>query len=156
PPDRRGRIHENDVKSLRGFRKILEETFSRDLAVNANATASNTRGNDKRFAAKNLIDSLDSYWATDDGVTNAEVVLDLSASITFNVVRLREHLPMGQRVEEFALDQWKDGQWQEFGKGTSIGNCRLLRVPRITTEKVRLRITKAPVCPALTEFGLFS
>jgi alpha-L-fucosidase len=157
PPDRRGRIHENDVNSLHEFRKILEATFSRDLAWTANATASNTRGDDQRFAPTNLTDSRrDTYWATDDAVTNAEVVLNWSNPVTFNIVRLREYLPLGQRVEAFALDQWKDAQWEKFATGTSIGNCRLIRVPQLTTSKVRLRITKAPVCPALSEFGLFA
>ena len=82
-------------------------------------------------------------------------MLDLRKPTTFNVVNLREYLPLGQRVEAFALDQWKDGAWQEFGKATSIGNRRLVKVPTITTDKVRVRITKAPVCPALAEFGLY-
>jgi alpha-L-fucosidase len=35
PPDRRGRIHENDVKSLQGFRKLMDEIFATDLAQSA-------------------------------------------------------------------------------------------------------------------------
>jgi alpha-L-fucosidase len=76
--------------------------------------------------------------------------------VTFNVVSLREYLPLGQRVEAFALDQWSDGRWTEFAKGTSIGNQRLLRLEPMTTSKVRLRITQAPVCPALSELGLYA
>jgi alpha-L-fucosidase len=72
------------------------------------------------------------------------------------VVRLREYLPLGQRVESFALDQWKAGRWLEFAAGTSIGNCRLIRGRPVTTDKVRLRILKAPVCPAISELSLFA
>jgi alpha-L-fucosidase len=32
PPDRRGRVHESDEQSLRGFRKLLDATFGTDLA----------------------------------------------------------------------------------------------------------------------------
>ena len=32
PPDRRGLIHENDVAALIGFRKLREETYTKDLA----------------------------------------------------------------------------------------------------------------------------
>ena len=87
------------------------------------------------------------YWATDDGVTTPELVLDLGKPVTFNVVSLREYLPLGQRVEAFALDQFKDGQWVEFAKGTSIGNLRLVRGDYLTTDKVRLRITQAAGMP---------
>jgi len=59
-------------------------------------------------------------------------------------------------VEAFALDQWQDGQWKEFANGTSIGNCRLVRGKPLTTSKIRLRITQASVCPALSELSLFA
>ena len=76
--------------------------------------------------------------------------------MTFNVVSLREYLPLGQRVEAFALDCWQNGQWIESARGTSIGNRRLLRFDNITTGKVRLRITQAAACPALSEVGLYA
>ena len=74
--------------------------------------------------------------------------------MTFNVVRIREYLPLGQRVDAYGLDQWQDGTWVEFAKGQAIGNCRLVRGKPITTRKVRLRLS-GPVCPAISEAGLF-
>ena len=157
PPDRRGRIHESDERSLKEFRRILDATLTVDLAQGAKVTASNVRAGDKRFSPENVIDARrDSYWSTDDEVRTPEVVLDLKREATFNVVRLREYLPLGQRVEAFAVDIWTNGHWTEFANGTSIGNCRLLRKQPVTTSKVRLRITQAPVCPAISEFALFS
>jgi alpha-L-fucosidase len=157
PPDRRGRIHENDIHSLTEFRRLLDATFSKNLAKAASLTASNIRGGAKQFAARDLLDGKrNTYWATDDNVTTPELVLSFAKPITFNVVSLREYLPLGQRVEGFALDQFKDGQWVEFAKGTSVGNLRLVRGEPLTTDKVRLRITQSPVCPALAEFGLYA
>jgi alpha-L-fucosidase len=157
PPDRRGRIHDNDIRSLTEFRRILDATFARDLARGATLTANNTRGGAKQYAPKNLLDrKQDTYWATDDAVTTPELVLTFGKPITFNVVSLREYLPLGQRVEAFALDQFKDGRWVECARGTSIGNLRLVRGDYVTTDKVRLRITQSPVCPALAEFGLYA
>ncbi|MHB1036826.1 MAG: alpha-L-fucosidase [Pirellulales bacterium] len=156
PPDRRGQIHENDVQALRAWGKILSTTFATDLARGAKAAASNTRGGDARFAPGQVLDgNRETYWATDDAVTGGELVLDLGQPVTFNVVRIRECLPLGQRVDAFALDAWKDGKWQEFAAGTSIGNQRLVASGEVTTAKVRLRITKAPVAPAISEVGLF-
>jgi alpha-L-fucosidase len=96
------------------------------------------------------------YWATDDGEIRPELILDLPEPATFDVVRLREYLPLGQRVDEFALDSWSDGKWVEFARGAGIGNQRLVRAERITTNRVRLRIVAAPVCPAISELGLFA
>ena len=156
PPDRTGQIHDTDIKALLEFRHLRDAIFARDLAKNANVTASNIRSGDARFAPRNVIEGKsDRYWATDDSVNTPELVLDLKKLTKFNVVRLREYLPLGQRIDAFALDQWQDGKWVQFAEGTNIGNCRLLRTTAVITNKVRLRITKAPVCPALAEIGLF-
>jgi len=156
PPDRRGLIHEDDARSLQEFRRTIDATFAVNLARGAKLTASNVRGNDARFAPANLLDGdRRTYWATDDAVHTPELVADLGKPVTLSVVSVREHLPLGQRVEAFAVDAWHNGQWREVARGTSIGNLRLLRIKPVTTTKVRLRITQAPVCPALSEFGLY-
>jgi len=108
------------------------------------------------FAPDNVLDGKhDRYWATDDGVTDPELVVDMGSPMTFNVVRITEYLPLGQRIDSFALDSWINDKWVEFAAGTSIGNQRLVRSKDITTTKVRLRITKAAACPAISGFGLF-
>jgi alpha-L-fucosidase len=155
PPDRRGRIHENDERALRGLRRLLDATFGVDLAGGARASASNVRGGDARFAPANVIDGArESYWATDDAVTTPELTLELPRPATFNAVSLREHLPLGQRVEGWALDAWTDAAWREFAIGTSIGSRRLWRGDDQTAQRVRLRITKSPVSPAISELAL--
>jgi alpha-L-fucosidase len=156
PPDRRGQIASEDVRSLAEFHKIVEATFARNLATDAKLTASNVRGNSKQFAPVHLISSHhDKYWATDDAVTTPELVLEFKRPVRFNVVSLREFLPLGQRVDAFSLDRWQDGQWVQFANGTSIGNHRLIRGEVVSSDKIRLRITQAAACPALSEFGLF-
>jgi alpha-L-fucosidase len=82
-------------------------------------------------------------------------VLDLGKPVTFNVVRVREYIQLGQRIEGIAVDYWADGRWNELAKATSIGNQRLLQTKTVTSPKVRLRVTGAAACPAISEFGLF-
>jgi alpha-L-fucosidase len=157
PPDRRGQVHANDVKSLHEFGRLLAETLGHDLARTANPIASNVRGQDPTFGPGNLLDARrETYWATDDDVTTPEVVLEFAEPVTFHLVRLREYLPLGQRIDDWALDVWQDDQWREFAKSSAIGACRLVRSTSRTTTKIRLRITKAAACPALAEFSLFA
>ena len=156
PPDRRGQMHDSDIKSLMKFKQLRDAIFQTDLAAGAKASASNVRGDDKQFGAQCVIDRRrNTYWSTDDSAASPSLILEFAHPVTFNVVRLREYLPLGQRVEKFGLDEWKDGEWSEFAAGTSIGNCRLLRSEPVTTIKLRLRIVQAPVCPAISELGLF-
>ena len=156
PPDRRGRIHENDARALAAFCRRLNEMFAHDLAAGATASASNVRGADRTFAAEHVRDGRpDTYWSTDDAVKTPDLRLDSGRAITFNVVRMREYLPLGQRVEAVAVDAWQDGTWRQIAEATSIGNCRLLRTPPVTTTRVRLRVTRASACPAISELALF-
>jgi alpha-L-fucosidase len=155
-PDRRGRLHDIDVKSLQWFGQLLADTFGTDLAKTAKVSVSNIRGQDKRFGPESLIDgNPETYWATDDGIIPAEAILEFEAPITFTTIRLREYLPLGQRIDDWALDVWNNEKWEQIAEGSAIGACRLVRGTPHTTAKVRLRITKAAACPALTEFGLF-
>ncbi len=157
PPDPRGQIHERDRTSLKQWKALLDSTFARDLASGARAQASNTRHGDPHFSPANVNDGRrDTYWCTDDAVKTPELTLDFGHVVSFNVVRLREYLPLGQRVDSFALDAWREGKWVEFAKGTSIGSQRLVRTGRITTDRLRLRITGAPVCPAISELSVFA
>ena len=156
PPDRRGRVHETDARNLREWKQALEAIFATNLAAQAKATASNTRGNSRRYAPSHAVDGRrDTYWATDDAVKNPELTLELARPVTFNVVRLCEYIQLGQRIEGVALDAWINGRWEEFAQAASIGPQRLIRTKDVTTDKVRLRVTAAAACPAISDFGLF-
>jgi alpha-L-fucosidase len=157
PPDRRGQIHECDVRSVQGYRRLHDEIFGRNLAQGAQCTASNTRGNSARFAPGNVLDgNADTYWATDDQVTTPEFILTFAEPLTFNVVGLREYLPLGQRVGRFAIDVDSGGAWCEWGQASAIGNRRLLRGKHSTVRRLRLRILESPVCPVISELGIYN
>jgi alpha-L-fucosidase len=157
PPDRRGRIHESDARALAAWRQRLDRLFAEDLARGASASAMSTRGGDPRFAPGNVSDgNRDTYWASDDETRTPELVLELPRPTDFDVVRIREFLPLGQRVEQFAVDAWNGERWEEIAAGTGIGPQRILPTRRVLTSRVRLRIVKAAVCPAISEINLFA
>ncbi len=69
PPNRFGRLQEEDLKSLRGLQSYLQATFREDLARAAKATSTTVRGKGAAYGAANLIDGQPlTSWATDDGV----------------------------------------------------------------------------------------
>lgn len=156
PPDPRGIIHENDARALREWTAIMQATFGKNLAQGAKVTASNTRGDDARYAPSNVLaNNAGGYWATDDSSPAPELILSFQEPVTFNVVRLKEHLPLGARIDDFALDFWNGAAWEQFAAASGIGSQRLLPSRYITTDRVRLRITKTSACPAVSEIALF-
>ena len=156
PPDKRGLIHENDVKSLKEMRRILDETFANNLVKGKKIIASNYRGNDAQFSPANAIDNNnETYWATDDNITTPELIVDLGGKVTFNRIKIKEYIKLGQRIEGFAIDYWNNGKWELLEEATSVGYQRIVCTKNVITTKVRLRITKSPVCVAISEFGIY-
>jgi alpha-L-fucosidase len=156
PPDRRGLVHEADFRALKGFRKLLDQTFAFNLSSRATATASTDTGA-RPLNAQNVLDSSpETYWYAGDGVCTPDLVVQFEEPIRPAVIRLGEYLPLGQRVEAFAVDTWQQEDWQQVAQATSVGYQRLLRIQTPPTTRLRLRITRAPVCPAISEFSLFS
>jgi alpha-L-fucosidase len=68
---------------------------------------------------------------------------------------LQENFRNGQRVEEFAVEAWKNGIWEEIVKGTTIGYKRLMRFSPVKTNKVKLIIILSRENPEICTFGLF-
>lgn len=157
--NRDGELDPADVDALLRFGEARRKLLAKDFARGAKAKASNVRGEDPQFGPDKLVDkNIESYWCTDDGVTTGEVELKLKQPATFDVVRVREQIRLGQRVQNFAIDAWVDGKWEtidaEEDKGKSIGNQVMRRVKPTTTDKVRLRITKSRACPCISELSL--
>lgn len=157
PPDNKGEIHAADKKALSGFNALLTETFSKNLAAGAKIEASSVRGDDAQFGPEKLLDAdRNSYWSTDDGVTDASVTLTLPEVRTFDIVRLREALALGIRVEDWAVDVSQNGAWREYAKGKIVGNCRLVHGKPVTTDRIRIRLSGGEVAPCLSEVALFA
>ncbi len=156
PADRRGLIAQPDAQRLVEFRRALEAEFPQDLAPKARATASQVRGNDRRFAAHNAIDGKPhTYWATDDTVRAACLEVEFARPTTLNRIVLQEYIALGQRVEEFCLEAEVASGWQKIAEGTTIGYKRILRVAETTTRRVRLRITNSRACPAIATMAVY-
>lgn len=159
-----GRIH--PIDSLRGlaFSKMISEVFDNDLARKAKVFASQVRGNNKQYRAKNVIDGKKhTYWATDDGVTKASLTLDFKKPTTFNRFVVEEYIPLGQRVRRFAIEAYVDGEWKalkdalvEDSDGlTTIGHRRIICFPNTTATRLRFTILDAKACPLISRISVY-
>lgn len=159
-----GRIHPTD--SLRGiaFAQMIKQVFKTDLALKAKATATNIRGNDKRFSAAMTTDGKNTtYWATDDSVTHASLTIEFKKPTTFNRVVLEEHIALGQRVRKFSLEAFVRGHWQPISDElsnhdtglTTIGHRRIVCFSTITATRLRLNIDDSKASPIIQKIGVY-
>jgi alpha-L-fucosidase len=156
PVDGRGLVHETDVERLMQLRKTLDEDFKTDLAKGASIEANTTRGNSSTYEAENMIDGdKETYWATDDNVTTAEIVLDFGKPKTFNRFLAQEYTKKGQRVKQFKLEVEKNGKWVAIANETTIGYKRILRLETVTAQKIKFTIENSKACPLISNIQVF-
>jgi alpha-L-fucosidase len=156
PPDRRGLIHENDIKSLQGFRKLLDQAFTTNYAIKANVTASNTRGNDKRFQASGVVDgNKNTYWATDDGVNTGSIELTLAKKVEVKYIVIQEYIKLGQRIRSFSVEAFVDGAWKEVAAGTTIGYKNIQAVSPVQTDKLRIHFKDSKAPPVISNIEIY-
>lgn len=156
PIDRRGLVHENDEKQLKKLTAQLKDDFANNLALKAKTSASNIRGNDSKFSPQNAIDgNKNTYWSTDDDITQASITLDFETPTTFNRVLIQEYIKLGQRVKQFSLEVEIDGQWNTIDNQTTIGYKRILQLEDVTATKLRVNIESSKACPLISNIGVY-
>jgi hypothetical protein len=155
PPNRDGLISDGDKTRLMEFRRALNDTFGNNLAHDAKVSASNTRGTG--FEAKKALGG-DSggYWAATDGVTNATLTINLGTKKHFNLIELQEPIQLGLRVTGYNLEIWDGNVWTSVASEKCIGHEAVVSFPPVDASKIRLNITSARACPAISSIKIYN
>ncbi|MGF7230812.1 alpha-L-fucosidase [Arachidicoccus sp.] len=156
PPDRTGKINAHDIKALDSLQDYLAKSFATNLLLGAKVTASETRGNIKKYAASNVLnDNKKLYWAVNDNTTTASLSFQLKASATFNCMEIKELISLGQRVRSFTKEIEKNGRWIPVYKGSTIGSQKLAKFDNVTASKVRIIFSNSLACPVIESVKLY-
>lgn len=145
PPDKRGLVHENDVRSLQEMTRILNETFRNNLLKSAKVSS--------KPVSVFTDGTLETYWQ--GGKENNQIEIMFGKKQVFDRLLLQENIAEGQRVEDFALECWMDNQWKVVAEGTTIGYKRILRFDPVETEKARIVIRQSRDLPQIAEIGIY-
>ena len=157
PVDRRGLIHPVDSANAVRFHEMIQQQLKTNLVAGMTPKVSNARGGD--FVASALTDdNFDTYWATEDGVTTADIEFSFDTPTRMNRMMLQEYIPLGQRVKAFVVEYLDKDTWLPVKlneETTTIGYKRLLRFETVETKGIRIRITDArgPLC--LSNVGVY-
>lgn len=157
PVDRRGLIHPVDSTNAVRFHEMIQQQLKTNLVAGMTPKVSNERGGD--FVASALTDdNFDTYWATEDGVTTADIEFSFDTPTRMNRMMLQEYIPLGQRVKAFVVEYLDKDTWLPVKlneETTTIGYKRLLRFETVETKGIRIRITDArgPLC--LSSVGVY-
>jgi alpha-L-fucosidase len=139
PPNREGLFSAPDIASLSGFRKILNETFSINLAI-GKVPASLTDKALKTYVVLNV---------------GKPLIIDFKKPVTFDRASLQENIATGQKIISGLLEYWDGLQWTTLANFTTVGYKRLLRFNKLTVQKVRLTILESKEPVQLAQLGFY-
>ncbi len=162
-PNDDGLIDEDTVVRLTEFKAWVTKLHANDLARarQVKVTSDSVRGTARRFSPKKVIDGkYETYYATDDGVKDATIEIDLGSVQEIDGFIVQEYIPLGQRVDGYTIECRVDGKWVEVFSGKKIGYKRIILEGRASaadvqfpaTDGVRLKIRQALACPLISTF----
>ncbi len=152
PPDRRGRIHEQDSAALVAFGKKIREAFDENLALGKSCRL----GNVKRWLNAGVTDENRHTFAEFDKVPSESFLeIDLKKKKTFNALAVKEKIEDGQQVKAFKIEILEGKKWREIARSTTIGARKILTFPEVKARKVRITILDAKAPPLISEVKIF-
>ncbi len=125
------------------------------LAAQKEAQASNVyQNNTWAFGPKKAFDNdLSTRWASDSGIENAWISVDLEKEAKFNRIAIRESY---NRIQKFELQYKKNDKWITFHKGGKIGDKLNISFDPITARNIRLNILESTDGPSIREIYVFA
>ena len=170
PPTREGRLSPNVVSRLAEIGKAWKHPgpmaklsehvviTTRNLATGKPIHASSypdtvgpDQANDGDFR---------SSWYPDEGQTSGWLEVDFRKQESFNTVSLVE--PVGarddypsSRIRSYRFQHWDGGKWLTLAAGDTPAPTTIHKIPRVSSQQVRLLIESSQDMPHIAEIGVY-
>jgi alpha-L-fucosidase len=127
---------------------------SKSLAFKKKVRTSNVYQNNPLHGPDKAVDDdPTTRWATDYGIKQAWLEVDLGKPVTFDQIDMSEEY---NRIRKFEL-QYKDGEeWKTFAQGRRIRDNYSTQFEPVTARYVRLNILDATEGPTIYEFHVLA
>jgi len=101
-----------------------------------------------------------SSWYLDRGQTSGWLEVDLRKQEIFNVVSLVE--PVGRwddypqsRIRSYRFEHWNGARWITLTGGETPAPTTIHRIPRVSSQRVRLLLEASKETPHIAEIGVY-
>jgi alpha-L-fucosidase len=101
-----------------------------------------------------------SSWYLDEGQTSGWLELDLRKQESFNVVSLVEPVGRGDdypqsRIRSYRFQRWNGARWITLTDGETPAPTTILRIRRVSSQRVRLLLEGSKEMPHIAEIGVY-
>jgi alpha-L-fucosidase len=148
-PNRHGLLPKADVARLKALGKTIRQRYgpSKNLARHHVVSDANV--------AAAIDGHRDTFWSAPGGSHHAVLEVTLKHPTTIDHALTMEWLNVGQRVQKYTIQVWKNGVWVAVVGGHAIGHMKIDHFAPVTTSKVRLNILSSTGTARIREFQLF-
>ncbi|OHS98243.1 Alpha-L-fucosidase 1 [Tritrichomonas foetus] len=159
PPNTEGKMPEDMSNNALQLGRDIWESFSLDF-VRQNGvkfSATNTRESDTNmFSPENVADGTNkTYWTMDDDKTTGSITIDFGRFRTFDIISIREHIHLGQRIARASVDYHTNDGWKTLSTITTIGYHRIIRLDPVSADMIRVNILESQAVPLIQNIEVF-
>ena len=171
PPTREGRLSPNVVSRLEEIGRAWKhpgpmEKLSQHVVITTRNLATG-----KPIHASSYPDTVGpdeandgdfrTSWYPDEGQTSGWLEVDLRKPESFNVVSLAE--PVGRsddylqsRIRNYQFQHWNGESWITLASGETPAPTAIHRIPRVSSQRVRLLLESSKEMPHIAEIGVYN
>ncbi|MBY0164795.1 alpha-L-fucosidase [Cytobacillus firmus] len=84
-----------------------------------------------------------------------ELLLKLEHTQPVNHVIIMEDIAHGERVREYVLEAYSQGEWKELVRGSAIGHKKIDRFDTVETDQLRVRILSSVEQPLIRNLAAY-
>lgn len=151
PPDRRGRIHENDVIRLKELGDYIKNAFSHNLLETEGSLTASAQQKEHPIEAVRE-ENYETWYEAPVGTNAVEICIQFPEKKKIRHLVMKENIYRSQRVERFSVES---GDGITLYQGTVIGYKRIVPFQGLETDSLVIRIEDSRVCPTLAFIGVY-
>lgn len=140
PPNKEGAFSPVDTKILEELGEKINRLNRQNLLTEAEIVFSSNRVNtDKKELFNKELNS--SYWQNDDEDESPFIKAEFLNKRKLNTLILREHIPLGQRLEKTEVYADLEGEKCLIAEVESVGYQKIIEFPEIETDRIWIEFT---------------
>ena len=170
PPNREGRFAPNVVSRLEEIGKAWKHPGPMTKLSEHVVITTRNLATEKIIHASSYPDTVGpdqaddgdfgSSWYMEEGQTSGWLEIDLGKQESFNVVSLVE--PVGRwddyqqsRIRSYRFERWDGTRWVAITGGETPAPTTILRIARVSSQRVRLLLESSKEMPHVADIGLY-